>query len=207
MPATRRSSVAKVWRARCMFSPCVIPRPTRPAAWRPLAPEVDDVPKVVDRDIDRFLVGKREAHPSQDSLAERQACAAVIRTSRPMVRHERVGLGGLWRGRRPVEELELATRIDRDRRLLRSHCHSRSLPDRPCQSLARNSPRARDLDTSERFLTQWSSRASFAVAASHNAGAELAIRPTERLPMAGETQMHLCLAVPSHLGCFRWRAC
>jgi hypothetical protein len=32
MPATRRSSIAKVCRARCMFRPLVTPGPTSPAA-------------------------------------------------------------------------------------------------------------------------------------------------------------------------------
>lgn len=35
---------------------------------RPLAPKIDDVAQVVDGDVDRLLVGERQAHPSQHRL-------------------------------------------------------------------------------------------------------------------------------------------
>jgi hypothetical protein len=35
---------------------------------RPLAPQVDDVAEVVDGDVDRLLVGQREAHPGEHGL-------------------------------------------------------------------------------------------------------------------------------------------
>jgi hypothetical protein len=49
-------------------------------SWRALAPEIDDVAQVVDGDVDRLLVGERDAHPSEDGLvvAERGWSRAVL---------------------------------------------------------------------------------------------------------------------------------
>jgi hypothetical protein len=47
---------------------------------RALAPEVDDVAQVVDGDVDRLLVGERDAHAREDCLvvAERRRSGAVL---------------------------------------------------------------------------------------------------------------------------------
>lgn len=49
-------------------------------SWRSLTPEVDDVAQVVDGDVDRLLVGERDAHASEDGLvvAERGWSRAVL---------------------------------------------------------------------------------------------------------------------------------
>jgi hypothetical protein len=51
-----------------------------PRSRRALAPEVDDVAQVVDGDVDRLLVGKRNAHTRQDGLvvAERRRRRPVL---------------------------------------------------------------------------------------------------------------------------------
>jgi hypothetical protein len=73
-------------------------------------------------------------------LSKRQARASVVRAAPPVVREEQVGPCSLCWGRRFGEKLELASQIDRGARFLGSDCHSRKLPDRGRQSLARNSP-------------------------------------------------------------------
>lgn len=51
-----------------------------PRSRRALAPEVDDVAEVVDGDVDRLLVGQREAHPGEHGLvvSERRRSRAVF---------------------------------------------------------------------------------------------------------------------------------